>query len=1192
VTPARRDSPAPRRHRLLLLTALAVLAVLPREAPAEPSFAPPTVISTVGATFVAVGDVNKDGRPDIVALDIQTGGAASVLLNDGTGRFPTRIDLTLPIVTRWIGIGEFTGNTNPDLLLVGAGGNVRILSGSGNGNFVDAGGPIIPGVSNFVDAAIADVDGDGRLDLVAAYVDLTSVVVRLLGQAGGGLGAPTTVHTIQGSIAGTIGAVALADVDGSGRPDLLVGVIPPISTGSVRVLLNDGSGNFGAFTGFATGAASSARLAVGDMDGDGGLDVVTVSQDFSLFKGKLTVLRNNGTTTQWNGLAANVEVGGFIPLAPWALALADIDGDGRTDVVTAAIDSGSGDDTRVLRVHTRTDAAFVSSFADAVEIPLGLQLTSPVPGNVVAVDLNGDGKPDVVAAVDVNHSATPVPANFPDSVLVFLNTAPTAPVGGNVRLTVARGGRGLGLVTSSPAGINCGATTACSVLLPAGPPAPTVTLTAAAATGSTFTGWSGGGCAGTAPCLVTLDANETVVAFFALNGELGAPEITDEWQPLGVTLSFVNVGTPAFNMDVLSTGNVYTETSVVKLNGVNQATTPLFSGSGAALQAFVPYASLPSVAAAPQTADITVLNGLPSGPFSLSTPFPLHALRACRTQPDPCVTAVTAVPSPANPNAVAFVLDARAASNLVFFDFADVRINGQDRATTYASCDQLNSTCSTAFVSVLFADILSAGTLMVANTNASHPGVGRFTIRPPVQIAVGSPLPGGTVNGGYSRTITATGGSATKSWAVTAGALPPGLTLGAGTGVLSGTPTQAGTFEFTVTVTDEDFPAAKAVQAYALTIAPALLITTGSPLAASTQGVAYAQVTLQATGGTGSRTWSVSAGALPAGMTLSGAGVVSGTPTASGTFNFTAKVTDAAGAFVTKAFALTINAPLSVTTSSLPGGTKGAVYPTQTLAATGGTGGRTWTISAGALPGGLTLSAGGSISGTPTGVGTFAFTVRVTDGVGATATKGLSIAIAADTAGPAVTIQSPAPPKGSATSTPLLVSGVASDNVGVTQVSWANDRGGSGGASGTTAWVASGIPLQPGKNVITITARDAANNAGTAQVAIYFFQDTLSAGATPIKAVHFLQLATAIENLRTRLGVPGSPAFAWTGATPGVGGPVRASQLNDLRGALGTLYDHAGVAVGTTFTRTPIAAGARIDAAHVAELRAGIRALP
>src|SRR4029077_6474168 len=142
-----------------------------------------------------------------------------------------------------------------------------------------------------------------------------------------------------------------------------------------------------------------------------------------------------------------------------------------------------------------------------------------------------------------------------------------------------------------------------------------------------------------------------------------------------------------------------------------------------------------------------------------------------------------------------------------------------------------------------------------------------------------------------------------------------------------------------------------------ITIAPApLLITTTSPLTSGQATVAYS-ATLAATGGTTPYTSSVSAGALPGGLTLSSAGAINGTPTTAGTFSFTAKVTDAAAQTATAPLQVTIApAPLIITASTLPNGEVGAGYAAM-LAATGGTTPYTWSLTSGTLPTGLLLNA-------------------------------------------------------------------------------------------------------------------------------------------------------------------------------------------------------------------------------------------
>ncbi len=186
-------------------------------------------------------------------------------------------------------------------------------------------------------------------------------------------------------------------------------------------------------------------------------------------------------------------------------------------------------------------------------------------------------------------------------------------------------------------------------------------------------------------------------------------------------------------------------------------------------------------------------------------------------------------------------------------------------------------------------------------------------------------------------------------------------------------------------------------------------ITTSSPLPSGTSGSAYS-TTLAASSGTTPYTWSLASGSLPVGLSLSGGGAISGTPTASGTSSFTVRVTGGNGLSSTKAFSLTINAappaPTITTSSPLPSGTSGSAYST-TLAASGGTTPYSWALASGSLPVGLSLSGGGVISGTPTTSGTSSFTVRVTGGNSLSSTKEFSLTINPHTVSPNLTLYQP-----------------------------------------------------------------------------------------------------------------------------------------------------------------------------------------
>jgi hypothetical protein len=285
---------------------------------------------------------------------------------------------------------------------------------------------------------------------------------------------------------------------------------------------------------------------------------------------------------------------------------------------------------------------------------------------------------------------------------------------------------------------------------------------------------------------------------------------------------------------------------------------------------------------------------------------------------------------------------------------------------------------------------------------------------PPVYITPTS-LPNGTYGTAYSQVLTASGGygAGTYTFSIdpsSPGSLPPGLTITTA-GSIGGTPVQAGTFIFSVRLTSQTANGASVSvsQGYTITIAGPLLSITNTSLPGGTIGVLYSQA-LAATGGTAPYTWQVTTGSLPGGLSLQPAtGNIYGTPTAVGSFSFQVKVTDSQQASATGSFAIRITAaPLAITTTSLPGATVGTSY-TAILAAAGGTVPYTWSVASGALPGGLSISSAGVISGTPTATGTFSVTLKVTDSAQATATQAYSVTVAAAVVALSITTPSPLP---------------------------------------------------------------------------------------------------------------------------------------------------------------------------------------
>lgn len=254
-----------------------------------------------------------------------------------------------------------------------------------------------------------------------------------------------------------------------------------------------------------------------------------------------------------------------------------------------------------------------------------------------------------------------------------------------------------------------------------------------------------------------------------------------------------------------------------------------------------------------------------------------------------------------------------------------------------------------------------------------------------------SALPGGTAGVAYSQMITASGGAEPYTLTFAGGTLPPGLIFNGNT--LSGTPTQAGTFSFTIGVGD-GFGCSNS-RAYSLTFGcPAIAITTAA-LPQASAGASYNQTITASPGGL-AYSFAVTQGSLPPGLTLANDGALTGTPAQTGFFNFTITASVFGGCAGSRSYSLQVIGcitTVTVTPATLPGGAIGAAY-NQMLGASPA-GAYNFMVTSGALPPGLSLTAGnGLLSGLPTATGTFSFTVTANSAAGCSGARNYTIAIA------------------------------------------------------------------------------------------------------------------------------------------------------------------------------------------------------
>lgn len=324
------------------------------------AFAPQATFKA-GDGPLAIADLNGDRSADLAVLDA----GVNVFFNrgDGTFAFAGFYD----VFGTFLALGDLNGDGRPDMAVAGDDGRLAVLFNQGDGTF----GPpaYYPRVGDHCSwIALGDLNGDGKPDIAAACV----VVMVLVNKGDGTFGAPVQYDVDAGH------TVAIGDVNGDGKPDLVSVNTNAGAAGSqkrcVDILLNRGDGTFAyehSLDGY--GASYCYSAAVGDLRGDGAIDVVG-----STLGGEVLVYLNQGK-------------GAFAPLlhydagsSPQGLALGDLDGDGKPEIVVADRD---GDSVSVFR----NDGGGV--FAPKVNYAVGSR-----PKLVAIGDLNGDRKPDLAVA--------------------------------------------------------------------------------------------------------------------------------------------------------------------------------------------------------------------------------------------------------------------------------------------------------------------------------------------------------------------------------------------------------------------------------------------------------------------------------------------------------------------------------------------------------------------------------------------------------------------------------------------------------------------------------------------------------------------------------------------------------------------------------------------------------------------------
>jgi hypothetical protein len=387
----------------VLLNTLAPIATTPNFA-AQQSFA-----TGIGPRSPVVADLNGDGKPDLVLIN-QNSASVSVLLSTtapgaATPSFAAQQTFATGASPRAVAVGDLNGDGRPDLAVDNlSSSTVSVLI---NTTVPGAVTPSFAAQQSFAtgtgpaSVSLGDFNGDGRPDLAVGNFDSSANSVSVLLNITAP-GAATALFTAQQSFAAGAGAygVAVGDLNGDGRPDLAVG---NANGETVSVLLNTTapgatSPSFAAQQTFATGVIPFS-LAVADFNGDGRVDLAV-----SNYGSNTVSVLLNATTPGAANLIFAAQQTFATGASPRSVAVGDLNGDGRTDIAAANINSN----TVSVLINTTAPGATTPTFAAQQTFATG---TSPA--SVSMGDLNGDGRPDLAVA-NFDSSA--------NSVSVLLNT--------------------------------------------------------------------------------------------------------------------------------------------------------------------------------------------------------------------------------------------------------------------------------------------------------------------------------------------------------------------------------------------------------------------------------------------------------------------------------------------------------------------------------------------------------------------------------------------------------------------------------------------------------------------------------------------------------------------------------------------------------------------------------------------------
>ncbi len=348
---------------------------------------------------VVTADINGDGKVKLICAN-QLDNNLTVLTNAGSGIFGSNATYAVGSSPRAVIAADVNGDGKIDLISANGSGNTLSILTNNGGAFVLASSPSAN--VGAVSAAAADINGDGKIDLISANGN--SPTLSVFTNKGNGIFVSNATYSVVGVGGNYAVSVTTADVNGDGKIDLICANSGSLGQfASLSVLTNNGKGNFPTIANYSVASSPSCIIAA-DVNGDGKPDLVYVNENKYTpdgmqtgFDDTLTIWTNNGSGVFSSNATYTVGSG------PSSVVAADVNGDGRLDLITANYAGAS------LSILTNNGSG---GFALASSLSTGIQ-----PWQVVAADVNNDGKVDLICG---NNTYQPIVSG---TLSVFINAS-------------------------------------------------------------------------------------------------------------------------------------------------------------------------------------------------------------------------------------------------------------------------------------------------------------------------------------------------------------------------------------------------------------------------------------------------------------------------------------------------------------------------------------------------------------------------------------------------------------------------------------------------------------------------------------------------------------------------------------------------------------------------------------------------